>query len=96
MQVRVSKWMASDNEPYYIAQVPKGIGHLTPKRVLSRLLAQSKGLGLPDMSDPDRIVLMEGEPDDRLLFGDPDLRIDARRISRVHFARVRPLDFLLH
>jgi hypothetical protein len=71
MQVRVSKWMVSENEPYYIAQVPKGIGHLTPKRVPSRLLAQSKGLGLPDMSDPDRIVLMEREPDDGLFSAIP-------------------------
>jgi hypothetical protein len=95
VQVRVSKWMATDKEPYYIAQFPQGMGRANPKRALSGLIAQAKTLGFPDMNDPDRIVLMDGEPVDDVLLGASDLIMDAKRIGRVHLIRVRSLDIPL-
>jgi hypothetical protein len=92
VQVRVSRWMASDHEPYYIAQVSNGMGRATPERVLMRLTAQARDLGFPDMTNPNRIVLIEGETYDLLLFGEPGLLADARRVDRVHLARARLKD----
>jgi hypothetical protein len=73
MRVKLA-WLASRfGEDYLLAQVPRDMEGAATHRVQSALAVQL------DLGSPDRIVLMEGEPDARPTFSGPfDLLVDAR------------------